>query len=259
MIGHRGAAACAPENTLAALRKAKALGCGWVELDVRLTADDEPILLHDDRLERTTDGRGRASVLPLTTVRACSAGCWFDVAFAGERVPTLQEAITLLAELGLGANFEMKAKRGREAATGNVVADLLARIRPAPKIIISSFQPAALAAAASRAPEIPRGILFRAIPRNWRDIIEQLGCMTVHAAHSRLHSAVIRQVREAGYPLLAYTVNDPARAKMLFGWGVTSVFSDAPQRLHEVAAPAGSCQPNIVDPASSGVWRGSGP
>src|SRR5882757_10846072 len=65
VIGHRGAAACAPENTLAGLRKAKALGCRWVEFDVRLTADNQPVLLHDNRLERTTDGRGRVSALSL--------------------------------------------------------------------------------------------------------------------------------------------------------------------------------------------------
>ncbi|HYZ42775.1 MAG TPA: glycerophosphodiester phosphodiesterase family protein, partial [Stellaceae bacterium] len=142
MIGHRGAAACAPENTLAALRKARALDCRWVEFDVRLTADGEPVLMHDDRLERTTNGRGKVSALSLAVLRQYDAGSWFAASFTGERVPTLAEAVTCLTELGLGANVELKAKRGREAKTGTVVADVLARSWPsqAPKPLISSFQ-----------------------------------------------------------------------------------------------------------------------
>jgi glycerophosphoryl diester phosphodiesterase len=261
VIGHRGASACAPENTLAALRKAKSLGCRWVEFDVRLTADDEPVLLHDDRLDRTTNGHGKASVLPLATVRGFDAGSWFGAAFAQERVPTLEEAIAVLAEVALDANIELKAKRGREEATGTVVADFLVHteVLPGPMLVISSFRPAALSAAAARAPEIPRGMLFQAIPRNWRSLVDRFSCATVHAAHERLHPAVVSEIREAGYPLLAYTVNDPERAQTLFDWGVTSVFSDAPQCLQDVAAPAGLCQPMIADPAPGGIPRqGSG-
>jgi glycerophosphoryl diester phosphodiesterase len=173
----------------------------------------------------------------------------------------LEEALALLAELGLGANIELKAKPGREAATGMIVAALLARTAPSPVpgLVLSSFRPAALAAAAARAPGIPRGILFQAIPRNWRSLAERFGCTTVHAAHERLRPTVVSEVREAGYPLLAYTVNDPERAKRLFDWGVTSVFSDAPQCLHGVAAAAASCRPIVANPAPAGIsWQGSG-
>src|SRR5271166_449311 len=93
VIGHRGAAGCAPENTLAGLRKAKELDCRWVEFDVRLTGDGQLILLHDERLERTTNGRGKAALLPLAVVRRYDAGRRFDAAFKGEGVPTLAEAV----------------------------------------------------------------------------------------------------------------------------------------------------------------------
>jgi glycerophosphoryl diester phosphodiesterase len=230
VIGHRGAAACAPENTLAGFRQARALDCQWVEFDVRLTADAQPVLLHDSRLERTTDGRGKLSALSLAAVRRHDAGAWFGSSFVGERVPTLEEAMTFLAALGLGANVELKATPGREAETGAVVAETLARFCPSalPELLISSFRPAALVAARARAPGIARGILFRAIPKNWRAVAERLGCATIHADHQRLSPALVTEIREAGYPLLAYTVNDPGRAKALFDWGVTSVFSDDP-------------------------------
>jgi glycerophosphoryl diester phosphodiesterase len=230
VIGHRGAAACAPENTLAGFRRARALNCRWVEFDVRLTADEQPVLLHDSRLERTTDGRGKLSTLSLAAVRRHDAGAWFGPSFAKERVPTLEEAVTLLAALGLGANVELKATRGREAETGAVVAETLTRLCPSalPELLLSSFRPAALVAARARAPGIARGILFRAIPKNWRAVAERLGCATIHADHQRLRPALVTEIRGAGYPLLAYTVNDPGRANALFDWGVTSVFSDDP-------------------------------
>src|ERR1700675_1784021 len=107
VIGHRGAAAHAPENTLAGLRRAKALGCGWVEFDVRLTGDGALVLCHDPLLDRTTSGSGPVSAKSLAAIRQCDAGSWFAPSFAGERVPTLDEALLLAAELDLGANVEI--------------------------------------------------------------------------------------------------------------------------------------------------------
>jgi glycerophosphoryl diester phosphodiesterase len=239
------------------LRRAKALGCRWVEFDVRLTADSQPVLLHDDRLERTTNGRGRVSALPLAVVRRYDAGSWFHSSFSGERVPTLEEALMLLAELGLGANVEMKAALGRDAATGAVVAELLARTWPADPahLLISSFLRGALAAALDRAPHVARGILFRHIPKNWRNIAARLGCVTIHADQQRLRPAVLSEIRRAGYPLLAYTVNDPERAKTLFDFGVKSVFSDVPDRLHGAAASGGFHREIVADPASAAIPR----
>ena len=91
---------CAPENTLAGLREAAARGCRWVEFDVRLTADRQPVLLHDERLERTTDGRGKVGTLSLAAIQRYDAGGWFAPSFAGERVPMLEEALSLVGRAG---------------------------------------------------------------------------------------------------------------------------------------------------------------
>jgi glycerophosphoryl diester phosphodiesterase len=242
VIGHRGAAASAPENTLAAFRRARALGCLWVEFDARLTGDDAVILLHDPRLDRTTNGRGRAGRLPLAAIRHYDAGRWFAPDFAGERVPTLDEALPLLSELGLGANIELKAARGRARATAAAVAAALDRCgrHRVPPVLLSSFLPEALAAARDLAPLHPRGLLVRSVPRRWRELAERLGCAAIHADQERLHPAIVATIRQAGYPLLAYTVNAPDRARILFEWGVTSVFSDAPDIILAALADGGN-------------------
>ena len=231
VIGHRGAAARAPENTLAGLRHAKALGVAWVEFDVRLTADGALVLCHDATLDRTTDRTGKVAGHRLATIRACNAGSWFGPAFAGERVPTLQEALALAVELGLGVNIEIKADSGREYAAAAAVADAIKRHGPVPPFYVSSFLPAAVATLRNLAPEVPRGILFRDVPNDWANIAVQLGVVVIGADHRRLRPRRVGEIRTAGYPLAAYTVNDPARARLLFGWGVTSVFSDMPDMI----------------------------
>ena len=241
VIGHRGAAASAPENTLAGLRRAKALGCAWVEFDVRLTADGVAVLCHDSRLDRTTDRSGPVAAQTLAAIRTSDAGSWFAPTFAGERVPALEEALLLCAQFDLGANIEIKADRGGEYAIAAAVAMTLRRLgERAPAVLVSSFLPSALAAFRALAPQVPRGILFGLIPRGWQAIAARLGCLMVGADHRRLRRRRIKAIHAAGYALAAYTVNDPARARLLFGWCVTSVFSDAPDIILRMGATAGT-------------------
>jgi len=233
VIGHRGAAAHAPENTLAGLRRAKVLGCSWVEFDVRLTADGVPVLCHDPRLDRTTNRCGRVSALSLNAIRESDAGTRFGPAFAGEAVPTLEEALLLAAELELGANIELKSDLGRDYATAAAVAAVLDRLHGcAAEVLVSSFQPVIVAALQRLAPQTARGILFRLVPRNWAEIAARLDCAVVGADHRRLRSRTIGAVLSAGYQLAAFTVNNPRRARLLYDRGVTSVFSDIPDIIH---------------------------
>jgi glycerophosphoryl diester phosphodiesterase len=237
VIGHRGAAARSPENTLAGFRLAKSLGCAWVEFDVRLTADGLPVICHDDTLDHTTDSHGRISKLPLAAIRQADAGSWFEASYAGEHVPTLEEALSCCRELGLGTNVEIKAEHGRGPATAQAVAACLDRLAgKLPPILVSSFLADAVAEAAAAMPLVPRGMLWRQIPRGWQAIAARLGCATIHCGHAALSEEVAAAVTTAAYPLLAYTVNDPARAAQLYSWGVASVFSDVPDIIIAAAA-----------------------
>jgi glycerophosphoryl diester phosphodiesterase len=260
VIGHRGAAAHTPENTLASFRAAKRLGCAWIEFDVRLTADGAPVLCHDPGLDRTTSGCGPVSARTLGEVRACDAGCWFGADFAGERVPTLDEVLSLAVELRLGADIEVKADRGREYATAAAVSDVLRRRGRLPAVLVSSFQPSAVEAMRDLEPQVPRGILFRVVPRGWAALARHLGCAVIGADHRRLTRSRAGEIRAAGYQLAAYTVDDPARARLLFQWGVTSVFSDAPDIIlrsgaGDIPAPAFAVAPRERAAARQGAIR----
>lgn len=239
IVGHRGAAAWAPENTLAGFRKAAALGVRWVEFDVRLSADGRVILLHDDTVDRTTNGHGEAADLSFADLQKLDAGAWFGAAFRGERVPGLTETIALLGELNLGAIVELKPAPGQEVATAWAVTALLSERWPShlPPPILSSFAPAALAAAGEAAPDVRRALLVDAVPADWPRRLAALGASMLHADHRRLDRVIVADLQRAGVPVMAYTVNDGARAAELMSWGVTGCFSDCPDLLATLRAP----------------------
>ena len=212
---------------------AAALKVEWVEFDVRLTRDGRVILLHDDTLERTTSGRGPASLLTFAELRRLDAGAWFGADFRGQPVPSLEETIDLLARLGVGAVIELKPAPGTETATGRIAARLVAERWPEslPPPLLSSFKPAALAAAREVAPALERALLVGKVPRDWDARLRELDCAMLHADQRRLDPRIIDELRLSGVPLFAYTVNVPERARELLDWGVDAVFSDCPERL----------------------------
>lgn len=233
MIGHRGAAGYAPENTSASMSKAAELGVSWVEFDARLSRDGQVVVFHDDRLERTSDGVGLVAETDLAQLQLLDAGSWYAGEFAGEPIPTLSRMLGKLAVLGLGANVEIKSDKGREDETGRAVAALLSREWPTglPAPLISSFKPQALTAALAVAPHIPRALCIGKVPKDWRRRLKTCGAGALHCRHDKLRRDQARAVIDAGFDLRCYTVNRPQQAARLFRWGVQSVFSDYPDRF----------------------------
>jgi glycerophosphoryl diester phosphodiesterase len=232
VIGHRGACADAPENTLASFREAKRQGARWIEFDVRLAAGDLVVVLHDPTLDRTTDARGPVRAVDETALARIDAGTWFAPRFTGARVPTLAATLALAAELELGCNIELKAEPGDAEPLARAVA---VELRDAPdELLLSSFDPACVAACARFAPDVPRGAL---VDGRWgADPIATArahGCATLNLAADRALGFV-----GFGLPVLAYTVNDPGQATMLWARGVAGVFSDRPGLLLQAAAGA---------------------
>jgi len=233
VMGHRGAMGHAPENTLASIRKGAEKGAAWVEFDVKLTLDREIVLIHDDTLQRTTDGHGAVATRRLSELGGLDTGGWFDPAFAGEPLPSMAQAVALMRELNLGGNIEIKPTPGRGAMSGEVVAGWLRDNWPRdlPGVMISCFWPETLAAIRDAVPEIPTALLTFEMTPDWRARLEQLGCGGYHVLHTALDAERAAAVRAAGYALRAFTVNDPDRAALLFGWGVEGVVSDFPERM----------------------------
>lgn len=232
VIGHRGAMGSAPENTLASLRRAAELGARWVEFDVGLAACGELVLFHDDDLSRITGHGAELSQTPFAVLRELDAGGHFHPDFLGEGIPTLTQSITLLAELGLGANLEVKVPDALAGEAVAALAPVLTAQWPAGlPLLLSSFSLPVLEALRDRLPEWPRGYLVEALPEDWLAEAQRLEAVSVHAWDEPLTQQQAESVIAAGYPLLVYTVNDRERAAELFGWGVTAVFCDHPERL----------------------------
>ena len=229
VIAHRGAGLHAPENTLPAIALGAALGHRMCELDVKLSADGVPVLLHDDTLDRTTDGRGRVADAPLTALRALDAGAWLDPRFRGTRVPTLDEAADALHGAGMMANLELKPCPGRDAETGRVVAHaVLARWRDAPVLpLLSSFSVESLRAARTAAPGLPRALLAKQADDATLCHAEALCCAAVHVAVRAINAEFVSQAHRAGLRVLAWTPNDPARISALRALGLDGVITDA--------------------------------
>ncbi|MCX7163522.1 MAG: glycerophosphodiester phosphodiesterase [Betaproteobacteria bacterium] len=226
IIAHRCGGALTPENTLAGLRLAARLGCRGVEFDAMLAADGVAVLMHDETLQRTTPASGRVADTGSVRLAGLDAGSRHHPAFAGEPVPTLDEALRLCATLGLWANVEIKPSAGMEAETGRVVARHAAAATG--ELVLSSFSAAALNAAGAEAPRLPRAMLVEAIPQDWRQRMAAAGALALHAAASSLVAADATAVRDAGYPLACYTVNRRDDAARLFAMGVSAVFTDRP-------------------------------
>jgi len=226
IIAHRCGGALAPENTLGGLRLAARLGCRGVEFDAMLAADGVPVLIHDETLERTTSGRGPVFAMSSVQLAQLDAGGRHHAAFAGEPVPTLDAALRLCAALGLWANVEIKPSTGQEAATGRAVARQAEAAQG--KLLLSSFSPEALRAAAAEAPQLPRAVLVEAIPADWRERMAASGALALHSSARALNVDALQAVRDAGFPLACYTVNRRDDAERLFALGVSAVFTDRP-------------------------------
>ena len=224
-IVHRGGGCLAPENTLAGIRRAAALGFAAVEFDVMLSGDGTPVLIHDETLERTTNGRGRVADTPDAVLFALDAG--------GEPVPGFVDAARLCRELGLLANVEIKPSAGADRATAEAVVRLAGGLwRGAERLLLlSSFSQTALDVARDLAPELARGLLFEMPPADWADVAQRLQVSSLHVAAAAFDGRVAAEAAERGLPVLCYTVDAPAEAEMLFARGAAALFTDRPDRF----------------------------
>lgn len=225
VFAHRGGGALAPENTLAALRCGHAHGLRAVEFDVMRVGDGALVLMHDTELGRTVMGQGSLARCTFDQLAAADAGSWFSQEFAGEPVPSFAQAADFCQRHGMFMNAEIKPVPGSEVATGRAVAEAC-RAMPADSVLLSSFSVDALLAARAAAPSVPRALLVEALPDGWRERLQELDAVALHAKADALTSGQAAEVKAGGFGLMVYTVNDPEQARALFAMGVDAVCTD---------------------------------
>lgn len=217
IYGHRGASAIAPENTIAAFRRAIDDGADGVELDVRATLDGVPVLLHDRDLGRTTSGRGRVDERTLAEVRAVDAG-------AGQPVPTLEETCALIAGR-LRLDLELK-----QPGIGDAVLAVLAR-HPGLDWAVSSFDWDALRDLRGRDPTAPLWPLATVADEALFAVAAELGAAAVALSAAAITSEVVAWCRGSALDVVAWTVNDGAEARRLRSLGVAVLCTDDPAAI----------------------------
>ncbi len=226
IVAHRGGGALAPENTLGAIRLGASMGFKGVEFDVMLAGDATPVLIHDETVERTTNGRGEVPKMSYGELSRLTIG-------KDERIPKFEQAGRLCRELGVWANVEIKPAKGHERATGLAVATLARELWRGAALppVLSSFSVEALEAAREAAPELPRGYLVGKIPHDWRETMRRLGCVALHCNYKALTAELAAGIHEAGYAILLWTVNDPADARRMRAMGADCLVTDALDRI----------------------------
>lgn len=233
IASHRGGAAVAPENTLPAIAAALAGGFEYVEVDVALTADRHPVLMHDATVDRTTDGHGRLESLTLDEVRALDAGSWFGAEYAGTPVPTLTEFLDTLADSRGRAIVELKGEWDADAlalAMGEVTArDLEDRI------VLASFDARSLALAAAASEVVSRLLILKNIPADVVSAVAEAGARGVVVDRKAVlaRPEIVDELHRAGARVVVYTLNSDAQWDAVTALGVDGIVTDDPHTLSE--------------------------
>ena len=228
VVAHRGASGHAPENTLAAFRRAVELGARFIETDLHLSRDARFVAIHDDTLDRTTSGRGLVHEYALAELREFDAGSWFDPRFAGERIPTLDEILQFAREHDVVFYLEIKP-----VEAWGVEHTLVATLRDAgeaARAVVLSFDAATLAAVRRIEPTLMTGLLFDRPGAAVRRAIE-VGARQLAPRGDQVTPDLIAEARRADLHVVTWTINEPAHMRALLAAGVDGIMTDYPDRL----------------------------
>jgi len=237
VIAHRGFSGQAPENTLVAIEQAISVGADMVEVDVTVTADGHVICLHDETLDRTTDGSGLPNDITLAEIKQLDAGSWFAPEYAGERIPTLTEVLDAVKGRIL-INIEIKPE-AVEYGVVQKVAALINEHEMLDSVVVSSFFPEALRLMKITDPDVITASLFNKELHTGSDpleIILEVGSRGFNISGKRVTPEMIERCHSHEIPVAVYTVNDATEMRRLMELGVDAVFTDHPDLMLEVVA-----------------------
>lgn len=229
VIAHRFGAGLGPENTRAALLESLKLGVRWFECDVCLIRNDAVVIFHDSHLDRCTNYTGETADISLTDIQQLDAGAWFSDVFRGEKVLELGEALSLLQQHNACVNLELKIHNSEDLALVEQVHRVVqSHWRFPDRLVYSSFSHLALNALRNLDSSANIGHLFATLPKNWKVLADKVKAQTIHGDVGKLSLDDIQSVKDAGYPVFLYTINDREIAENLIAAGVDGVFTDFP-------------------------------
>jgi glycerophosphoryl diester phosphodiesterase len=238
-IGHRGASHVAPENTLASFEAARETGADGVELDVRLSADGEVVVIHDDTVDRTTTGHGQVRDLRWGGIKGLDAGSWFGPEFAGERIPALREVIEWARDDML-LDIELKGVSVRSNGLEQKVIELIREHQLQARVILSSFNPFVLRRAKQMAPELEAGLLYSSelpifLRRAWLRPFSQADAL--HPYYLMVSDSYLGWARRKGYRVNVWTADRAEDMAWLIARRVDMIITNRPDVLASVLQP----------------------
>ena len=229
VIAHRGASGYAPENTLAAFKRAIALGATFIETDLQLSRDSRFVAIHDDTVNRTTGGTGKVHDLSLADLKRLDAGAWFGSEFAGERIPTLDEILEFSKKNDVV--FYLELKPGGSWGGEHALIGALRESQEVARTVVISFDAGVLEGLRKIEPTLMTGLLFDGQIARPLDKALEVGARQLAVRGDLVTPALLAEARKKDLQVVCWTVNQPAHMRLLIDAGVDGIMSDYPDRI----------------------------
>ncbi|KUO49527.1 MAG: hypothetical protein APF76_03185 [Desulfitibacter sp. BRH_c19] len=231
ILAHRGVSRRAPENTLAAFKKALDLGLGGIELDIQMSKDGHVIVLHDEKVDRTTDGKGFIKDMTLEDIKKLDAGSWFGDEFIGEKVLLLEEVLEFIGDRGFIINIELKSGIIQYAGLEDRVLDIVKHYNFLDRTIFSSFNHYSLVNIKEKCSNAKIGLLYYAGLVDPWEFGMKLDAYSLNPFFTSVTEQMVKRCLEVGLQVIPFTVNDNIFAKRLVEWGVEYIITDIPDKI----------------------------
>ena len=233
IIAHRGASMYAPENSESSLKLASSMGVEWIETDVQITRDNQLVIFHDEKLERTSNGEGFLALTKFSELKKLDIGSWFSKEFAGEKILSLVEFLDLIKRYKFSLQLEIKHMHGKE---NEIVDEMVSQLEPyldyfEGKLFVSSFSEKCLKLFSRKLPKIPLALALSFVPKYPDQIATEAGVDILHFGDQFVDSSALKRLKKSKTEFAVATVNNKERAKFLLRNGVQSILTDDPKIL----------------------------
>ena len=232
IYAHRGSSGTHPENTVAAFKEAASLQIHGVEFDVHMTKDEELVVIHDESINRTSNGQGFVKDMTLKELKEYDFGEWFTADFKGEKIPTLREVLYIFKDTHHHINIELKSDVFPYEGMEHKVIHMLEEYRLEDRVVISSFNHEMVQQVKKLAPHIETAILFMEVMIAPHEYAEIVGADALHAFFPTVLRPMGKEAVASGKQVRVFTVNDEQYADMLKEIGVHAIFTDFPKKMY---------------------------